>query len=200
MSELTADPGDVLSERPKAATREQRVKTVMDKMPGHISWATDRANFSGCRELGFGFNFWSGLSEEDEKAFVEQIAGRTLRPQELANLYFSHRANLLTVDRVVDGGGIYYLVTTQLDEEDLEEFEETQRRVNFEMREWRAKKEAEKEKQQEQIRENMRLIEVGKKAETYGWAKAAKERDEYKATNAELRRQLEEYEGADLAD
>ncbi len=60
---------------------------------------------------------------------------------------------------------ITMLVTTQLDDEDLEEFQEASRHTEMHMREWRAQRAADKEKEAEKLRENMRLMEVGRNYE-----------------------------------
>lgn len=200
------NPSDVLSDRPQGPTREQTQKTVHDKFPGHIAWATDRANFSGCRIVKFTDDDGAyGLSKEDAAKFREQIIEyinqHTMRGEEspdlmaedLANLYFSTRSNLLVVHSEIGEGYVALFVTTQLDEDDLDEFMEVQRRVNIDMAEWRKQRDADREARAEQARENLRLIEVGRKAEEYGWAKKNRELEE---ANEELQDYINELEAA----
>lgn len=170
MSEFTStDPAEVLSERPHGPTREQTMKTVQEKYPGHISWASDRANFAGCRIVTFMEGGAQGLTREDELVLIAQMKEKDLNgsasPEEIANLYFSTRANLLVVDMKVSADTITMLLTTQLDEEDLEEFVEVNTRVQLGMREWREEKAKQREAEQEKAREILRLAEVGRKYE-----------------------------------
>lgn len=156
------------------------IKTLMDKRPGHIYWATDRASFAGCRLIAFGRAMMYGLEKADRDALADQMedAAAVLGPApsgfDLMNLYFQHRGNLLALETKVtnDEEGeplVTCLVTNHLDEDDLEELEEVQRRVNLEMRDWRERKAQERTAEQELQAERNRLIEVGKKAEQYNW-------------------------------
>lgn len=171
MSDLT--PGDVLSDLP-TPDREQTRKTLYDRRPGHINLASDRANFAGCRYITFSEWGPSGLEEADAKQFAAEVDAlsndREYTREDYINLYFSHRANLLVLEMHTIDDEVGMLITNQLDDEDMEEFQEVQQRVNLEMREWREKR-AERAKADEELaRENKRLIEVGKRAETYNWA------------------------------
>ena len=167
----STDPTEVLASVPHRPSREQTLKSVQDKYPGHISWASDRANFSGCRSIRFAMGTAFGLEAADGKKFVAEMEeaklGESASTEAVMNLYFSKRANLLVVDSKPDCGDVVLLVTTQLDDEDLEEFQEVQTRVNLEMREWREARETRREAERAKIHEDMRLIEVGRKAETY---------------------------------
>lgn len=191
MSDL--NPSDVLSDLPQGPKREDTTKSVYDKRPGHISFASDRANFGGCRIVTFNHGTCDGLEAEDEEKFEVQVAaycegrsaevvetqtvgtnnaitGPTYVPTavELVNLYFSTRANLLVLSITTDNNGAQtLLITNQLDDDDLAEFEEIQRRVQLDMREWREARAARKDAEAEVARENRRLVEVGKKAEQY---------------------------------
>jgi hypothetical protein len=157
-----------MADVPKGPNREQKTKMLMDKYPGHISWASDRANFSGCRLIRFTPTETTGLEVEDAERFLTQLGTTVVESAEdAANLYFSIRANLLVVDTKIDGDDIVMLVTTQLDDDDLAELQETQTRIQLGMREWKEQREAEKEKEREALIEERRLIEVGRKAEQY---------------------------------
>lgn len=163
------DPSEVLSVRPMIPTREQTLKTLQEKYPGHISWASDRANFAGCRIVTFMDGGAAGLERNDEQELVNQMkkAGLDLEatPEQVMNLYFSTRANLLVVDLKISESTITILVTTQLDEDDLDEFNEQARITEIHMRDWREKRAAQREAQAAEIRENRRLMEVGKNYE-----------------------------------
>lgn len=173
------NPSDVLSDLPQP-TREDTRKTVYDKRPGHISWASDRASFGGCRVISFigGHELDSGsfgLEDHDAAKFNNDM--RALREsldedqyvsaEALANLYFSKRANLLVLHMTENANKITFIITSQLDDDDMEEFQEVQRRVNLEMREWREKREEERRLDREKVMAERKLIEVGKKAQEY---------------------------------
>jgi hypothetical protein len=169
------DATEVFSQRPQGPSREQTLKRVQDKYPGHISWATDSANFSGCRVITFspGAGF-RGLEKEDAEQLRKELAEMygsvplaEVTAEDVMNLYFSKRANLLLVNVKPLMSGIQCIVTTQLDADDLAEFEEVQRRVQLDMREWRERRDKDKQAELEAAREERRLIEVGRKAETY---------------------------------
>lgn len=194
MTEETAhftstDPAEIHSTPPYRPTREQTLKTVQDKWPGHITLASDRASFSGCRVITFCGGTALGLTQEDKEAFVKDLEAHGApinAPEDAMNLYFSKRANLLMLDWKLDGvGGITCFVTTQLDAEDLEEMQEVNTRVNLEMREWREKRAKEKAERQAEAMEERRLIEVGRTAETYNLAGRVRELE---AELAEMRK------------
>lgn len=174
------DPAEVLANQPVYPKREDSLKSVQDKFPGHVVMASDRASFSGCRILRFGLGAVEGLEVEDEKVFARQCkeAGYyasdgflktaehgTPAAEELANLYFSKRANLLVVNQMADSGELVLFVTTQLDEDDLEEMQEFQTRVQLGMREWREERAKRKEEELAAFREERRLLEVGRSYE-----------------------------------
>lgn len=163
------DPAEVHSERPKGPKREAGLRSVYEKFPGHISMASDRANFSGCRFVEFRPEGPYGLEKEDEEAYFEDEAVDEFEfAVQHANAYFARRANLLCLERTpVGNGGILCTITTQLDSEDLEEFQEVSRRVQLEMQPWREARAQAREIDNKVRLENARLLEVGRKAETY---------------------------------
>lgn len=182
MTEETAhftstDPAEIHSTPPYRPTREQTFKTVQDKWPGHITLASDRASFSGCRIVTFTSEGAYGLTDDDDDVFAtERAETACYNPEDMMNLYFSTRANLLVLDwKLAVDGGITVVVTTQLDAEDLEEMQEVNTRVNLEMREWREKRAKEKAERQAEAMEERRLIEVGRTAETYNLAGRVRE-------------------------
>lgn len=197
------NPSDVLSDLPTPAREETR-KTVYDKRPGHISWASDRANFSGCRIITFTGSSStppycaSGLEAEDaarfavevdeylEKVFEQEDEG-PIGPADLANLYFSKRANLLTLHMMHAPDELIFVITSQLDDDDLEEFEEVQRRVNLEMREWREKREQLRQAEQEKQLAEKKLAEIGRKAQEYNLFEKLRKLE---AENQELKKKV----------
>lgn len=174
-----SDPAEVLASQPVHPKREETTKSLMDKYPGHIVLASDRASFSGCRLIRFHEFGALGLESDDEAIFAAQCReagiqlgeegmvkdGAPFGAEGLANLYFSKRGNLLVVNQMVDDGELVLFITTQLDDEDLEELQEVQTRVQIGMREWREKRQAAREEAAAAIREERRLIEVGRNYE-----------------------------------
>lgn len=181
MNETEVAPNEVLSDRPKSPSREQTRKRVHDKFPGHISWASDRANFSGCRMISFTPGDAHGLTAEDHEAFMRELSadgvGDHLSLADTVNLYFSKRANLLVLSQSAythtywgDGEraeGVTMLITTQLDEEDLAEFEEFQNKVAEHMRDWREAREAAREADAQREQAAKELMVLGKKAKEH---------------------------------
>ncbi len=164
---MTYDPAEILAGQPKYPRREDTEKSVMDKFPGHITWATDRGSFSGNRVVTFVAGGAQGLEQEDEMLYIEQCRAAGLldgeaAPEALMNLYFSKRANLLVVDMAVSETTITVLMTTQLDDEDLEELNERQTAVEVHMREWREARAQRKATAAAAVLEEKRLADVGR--------------------------------------
>lgn len=187
------NPAEVFAELPKAASREQVVKTMMDKMPGHIAYATDRANFPGSRVISFYPESVFGLEGDDEERFKEECGGdfSDLTPAELVNEYFANRANLLMLQMNVTDSAITMLVTSQMDADDIEEFQEGQRAMSEHMREWRAKKAEQRAKEQAIIDENKKLLALGKKVKEHNLLGKLKEQEQ---TIEELKQKIAELE------
>lgn len=166
---MNANPSEVLATLPAAPSREQTEKTVMDKYPGHIAWATDRANFAGCRAIRFATGGCFGLEQKDAAVFAEQCVkaglGEDSPAEEFMNLYFSFRANLLIVQMGYAEDEIAAFITTQLDEEDLEDFEAARQANQVAMREARAKRAERHAEARRAVLEEKRLAEVGRKYE-----------------------------------
>jgi hypothetical protein len=174
------NPSDVLSDLPQPV-REETNKTVYDRRPGHINWASDRASFSGCRVISFtGGNHAPpfqalGLEKQDLERYNEELdayinaleGDEFVSAADVANLYFSKRANLLVLHMEVHADEVTFIITSQLDDDDLEEFQEVQRRVNLEMREWREEREKLRAADREKAQADRKLIELGKKAQEH---------------------------------
>lgn len=176
MSETTETAlTEVMADKPKGPSREQTTKMLLSKYPGHISWASDRANFSGCRVVTFYSGIVDGLTSDDKDQFKKQWEAafpegtrKYVAPEDTMNLYFSTRANLLVVAmQPSQDGGIMCLITTQLDEEDLEELQESQQFLEVHMRQWREARNERKAKEVANVAEIRRLAEIGKKAEEH---------------------------------
>lgn len=198
MEEL--NPSDVLSDLP-TPQREDVRKTVYDKRPGHISWASDRASFSGSRIISFTGSMSEppfqaqGLEQADLTRFEEELdeylklAGleQSVNVADVANLYFSRRANLLVLHMSETMDKLTFVITSQLDDDDMEEFQEVQRRVNLEMREWREKREERRQLDREKAAADRHLLELGKKAKDHNlFDKLRKLEDENSDLKAKL--------------
>lgn len=183
---------ETLSDQAQGPTREQTQKTLMDKYPGHISWATDRANFSGCRMIEFRNHDVVGLERADAERFIAEVqAGADperafpLEAVEVMNLYFSTRANLLIIDLNVTVTGIVCLITTQLDDEDLQMMEDVRQLNQVAMREIQIKRDAAREARRAQEKEDKRLLAWAKQAEAHNLAGRLRELEQ---ENAQLRK------------
>lgn len=169
-----ANPSEILTDHPRAPSREQTLKRVQDKYPGHIAWASDRANFSGCRAIRFTSTGPRGLTPADAKQFREELVAyegdndvELNTAEDYANLYFSTRANLLVVERTLTEDSIGMLITTQLDADDLEEFQEVTKRVELDMREWRAKRAEQRASEEAARKDEARLADIGRTVEKH---------------------------------
>lgn len=194
-----SDPGEILAKLPASPKRETFEKVLQDKWPGHISWANDRANFPGCRLITFGMQgdvvVQYGMEPEDGAEFEAQcLDTKPQNPEDAVNLYFAHRANLLVIDMKVHADGITLMVTTQLDDEDLEAFEYAQHLMDAGMAEYRTMKAKEKAATEVKIAENVKLIELGRKAKDHNLFEKLRTLEE---RNASLTRQLKDLEAGD---
>lgn len=184
MSETETAMTELMADKPKGPSREQTTKMLLDKYPGHISWASDRANFSGCRVVTFYPGWASGLTPEDSKLFEQQREAALkdsehgTSPEGAMNLYFSTRANLLVVEMVPHETGITCLITTQLDDEDLEELQESQQFLEVHMRKWREDRAKRREAEATSVAEIRRLAAIGKKVEEHNLLNKLRELEE----------------------
>lgn len=191
------DTGDHLA----TVTKLPIKRDVIIKQPGCINVATKDGMFPGSRHIKFVANDVIGLEPEDKAKFVKQLAdeaeadGVLIRSApELCNLYYKHRANLLTVGQFVDANGdIHHLVTNTLEGEELEYFLEKQSFVSNHMREWKDKRDKrrqeEEEKEVKAYKELQRLAEIGKTAEAHNWKGRNRELEQ---ENKRLREELRE--------
>lgn len=111
-----------------------------------------------------------GFDETDVLAFVKQLDdAKVTTPIDAFNLYFQHRANLLTVFLQVSASAVAFAITNSLEGEKLAYFREYSQRIARGMDEWekeRQERQAEEfEAQQQQRKEQERLVNLGKKAE-----------------------------------
>lgn len=110
------------------------------------------------------------MEQKDAAVLAKQVIAADMvlddaPAEELMNLYFSTRANLLIVQMGYAEDEICALITTQLDEEDLEDFQEIQQLNQVALREARAKRAARHAEARKAVLEEKRLAEVGRKYE-----------------------------------
>lgn len=181
------------------STTLPKKRDVIINRPGNINIAGDRGHYPGCRVAVFSDDGVYGLEDADRERLYKQIAEAS-EPSEpwtaakTLNLYFKHRANLLTVALFGTGGGdITVVFTNQLEDEELEEFQEFTQEWGAKQREREAKRaeEAQKKKDEEKARneEMNALITLGKKARDHNLVEKLRELDEeVKRLRAELSR------------
>jgi hypothetical protein len=194
------DPAMVVAASPHTLLPKKR-EVVMFR-PGNINVAGDRGNYPGCRAICFGGGVdVKGLEKEDYDKFLLQMqeagAFRDGSPEFSANLYFKHRANMLTVSESADSNGqLHYLVTNQLEDVELEDF------MDF-SREWEAHSAERKEARQLRKREEAEaaqkkdaeiraLAEIGKKVRDHNMLEKFKQQEEELES---LKKKLRKLEG-----
>lgn len=146
---------------------EQR-EWVLDR-PGNINFADPRGSYPGCRLMSF--------ATEQE-----------------ANEFFTNKAGLLVVDVQIGGSGrIFMMVSKQMDDDELEEFQEYGSTVQLHMRQWReardAKKAADKEAEQKAEADEAAFLKEAKQA-MKEIADLRKAHEELKAKYADIKKKL----------
>lgn len=209
MSEELTVPQGAPESLEHATTGIPKKRDLVLNRPGNINYAGERGSFPGCRLIEFtNYGEVKGLEDNDAAKFLQQRAesGSPARASssELANLYFKHRGNMLTVNMSIDASGsVWVLATNQLEGDELEAFHEVANRTTQWMEEWREKKQAEKEKQEEALRQNEiernELIELGRKEKAGNFVKRARDaEDKVEQLSKDLlrlRRKVEKLEG-----
>jgi hypothetical protein len=182
------------------ATKIPRQREFVLKRPGNINYTGEKGSYPGCRlvqcggaSIMRGGSIWVyGLEEEDLLRFTEQLekereeadkARGEFRAIELVNLYFKHRANLLTLE-VESGHGdsIYVMFTNQIEDDEADEFLEASRFLEDHMQAFREKKAAKKHEADEAKAkaetELKELAELGRKEKAGGFVKRARAAEE----------------------
>lgn len=146
---------------------EQREWTL--KRPGNINFADARGAYPGCKLVDF--------ATTDE-----------------ANEFFKDRAGLLVVDyQVGNSGRVFMLISKQMDEQEMEEFNEYQSIVGAKMREWNERRDAEKKSAAEAAakeKADRELFLKEAKQAVKEIADLRKAHEELKAKYADVKRQL----------
>lgn len=173
-----------------------RDRRLVVNWPGLISIAGDRGYFPGCRLVSFANDCCpQGLSIEDADALLRQLekaswVGVTSADQ--LNTFAQYRGNLAIVDwRIDNSGRIHCLITTQLDGENLEDFQEAGRILEIEMRrlrEERAAKAAEQvEAASKKQADDAEVMVLGRKAKEHNLLGKLRELEE---ENFDLKRRI----------
>lgn len=154
-------------------------RRLMIHAPGWMNVAKDGGGYPGCRLVSITTALGldgtrrlvvDGLEPDDGAKFLEEMAEeRVDSPIEAVNLYYKHRANLLTVMVQPFVNGVLIAHTNNLEGSRLDYFREASRRVAREMETWeqeeQAKQQKEFEEQEARTKELNRLAELGAKAE-----------------------------------
>lgn len=181
------------------STTLPKKRDVIINRPGNINYAGDRGHFPGCRIVLFGNDGVYGLEAADSEKFYSQVGaestpGEPWNPAKAVNTYFKYRANLLTVAVSAGADGIVVVFTNQLEDEELDEFQEFTREWGNKQREREAKRaeEAQKKRDEEKARneEMNALVALGKKARDHNLVDKLRELDE---ENKRLRAELGRY-------
>jgi hypothetical protein len=184
------------------STRLPKKRDMVVQRPGNINYAAPGGSFPGSRIVEFTPFDVFGLEEEDYNKLHEQVGqdengpSKPLRAVEWLNLYFKHRANLLTTNVQVssDGNSIFVIFTNHLEGGKLEYFQKYQSVVADTMQKWEdeqaAKAEEEAKTAEARRKETESLIELGKKARDHNLITKLKELadevDELRKKNAKL--------------
>lgn len=209
MSEATID-GTAPETAELLATRIPRKRELVLKRPGNINFVGDKGSFPGARLVLFGGALQdagglllevAGLEEEDYDNFVVQVEDelkslerrKTLRPTELVNLYFKHRANLLVLDIESLPSAVRVLFTNQLEDDEVDEFQEASKFLEDHMQAFREKKEAKRreaaEAKAKADAELKELAELGRKEREFNFIGQVRElKEELEKARKELNR------------
>lgn len=175
----TRDPAQVYNPSTRLpAKREMKVTR-----PGNINYAAPGGSYPGSRVIVVYDNGIQGLEVDDGMKLVEQANDEgPENAAEWANLYFKHRANLLTVAVTPTfDGGLVIMFTNHLEGERLEYFQKYQSVVSETMEKWEAEQQEKRAKEEEaanaRVAETNALIELGRKARDHNLLAKLKELD-----------------------
>lgn len=201
LSETTDLPPQDPAETYNPSTRIPKRREFKVERPGNVNYAAPGGSYPGSRVVVFTRTMAEGLEADDEERFAQQMHEEP--PQSAAdamNLYFKHRANLLTVS--VQGGTdqhgnitLVVVFTNHLEGERLEHFQKYQEVVAQTMQKWEeeqeAKREAEEKKAKAKADEERALLDLGRKARDHNLLEKLRELDE---ENKKLKKQLKKEE------
>lgn len=175
----TRDPAQVYN----PSTRLPAKRELKVTRPGNINYAAPGGSYPGSRIIvacDFGIQ---GLEVDDGMKLADQANDeRPKNAAEWANLYFKHRANLLTVAVTPTfDGGLVIMFTNHLEGERLEYFQKYQSVVSETMEKWEAEQQEKRAKEEEaanaRVAETNALIELGRKARDHNLLAKLKELD-----------------------
>lgn len=175
------------------STRLPAKRELKVERPGNVNYAAPGGSYPGSRVVTFHAARAEGLEDEDAKRFLAQLQEEPpASAADALNLYFKHRANLLTV-AVMTGhdGSLTVIFTNHLEGERLEWFHRYQQEVARTMEKWEAEQEKKREeaeaKAKAKAEEEATLLALGKKARDHNLIERLRELDE---ENKKLRKQL----------
>lgn len=209
MSEATID-GVIPETTELLATRIPRKRELVLKRPGNINFVGDKGSFPGARLISFESTSTSegkpvhafGLEEEDLLKFRDQVEDERkvtevgpadFRPEELVNLYFKHRANLLVLHVEHTLSSVRVLFTNQLEDDEIDEFQEASKFLEDHMQAYREKKAAKQREaataKAEAEAELKELAELGRKEREFNFIAQVRElKEELEKVRKELNR------------
>lgn len=155
------------------STRLSKKRDFIIERPGNVNYAAPGGSFPGSRIVVFCSNGEvQGLEPDDHAKFLSQVQeenekGLPLNAASCSNLYFKHRANLLTVAAVPDGGDILVMFTNHLEGKKLAYFQKYSSLMAETMEKFEAEEEEREAKEAETAKaaakEKDLLAELGKK-------------------------------------
>jgi hypothetical protein len=161
--------------------------------PGLISVAGDRGYFPGCRLVAFHDREQpEGLDGENINDLYKHCGADGWPPAaDQLNTFAQHYGNLAIVDWRIVGSSIYCLITTQLDGDQLEDFQFAGRVLEQAMRERRAEREEQTKAAGEAAaakeREDAEALALGRKAKEHNLMGKLRDLEE---ENADMKRRL----------
>lgn len=179
MSEINSDVPSTL-EHVATSTTLPRKRELAINRPGNINWAGEKGAYPGCRLIEVHGEGIEGLEQADQDNFTKQVEddGGFAKHDvaSLANLFFKHRANLLSINTCIDAAGSFWvLYTNQLEGDELEDFQEYSSFVSAHMEEYREKRAAARAKEDEARVAQGKTLEdlaiLGRQAQVGDWKK-----------------------------
>lgn len=159
------------------STRLSKKRDFIIERPGNINYAAPGGSYPGSRVVVFGQGYVEGLDDADRVKLSEQRkeVGRDEMQEtaaDLCNLYFMHRANLLTT-AVIPGfdGSLTVLFTNHLEGKKLAYFQKYSSLMAETMEKFEAEEEVRIAKEADMVKasnaERDAMIELGKKCKDH---------------------------------
>lgn len=186
MQDAVMQDTTLLPDRKSMKTYLPHNRYMVIDYPGVASLRTGNVSIPGNRLISFGHGYVRGLAPEDNAALMTQAGGSNacaeLSAEQLFNLYFLHRSNLLITDWKNTDNNISVFITTQLEREQVQDMAEVQDIVSAEMSKRRQAREDAKQEVLDKAdaieAETRRKLELADRAEKQGWENRITELEE----------------------